>query len=66
MSESELNDLRESLTLERDESHRRWCRIKDLEAENVKLRECLQEIATHSVCCDARHMADKILKGGEE
>lgn len=39
--------------------------IERLEAENARLRAALIDITGHSVCCDARHMADKVLKGGE-
>lgn len=31
------------------------------ERDVERLREVLQEIATHSVCCDARHMSAKVL-----
>jgi hypothetical protein len=36
----------------------------DLLAEVSRLREALSVIALHSVCCDARHCADRVLSGG--
>jgi len=36
----------------------------DLRAEVLRLREALSVIAGHSVCCDARHCADRVLSGG--
>jgi hypothetical protein len=35
--------------------------IRRLAFERDRLRECLQKIAGHSVCCDARHLADAAL-----
>jgi len=34
---------------------------KEYEAEIARLRDALEEIRTHSVCCDARHVADKAI-----
>lgn len=31
--------------------------------ERDRLKDGLREIATHSVCCDARHCADRVLAG---
>lgn len=36
----------------------------ELRVEVLKLREALSVIAGHSVCCDARHCADRVLSGG--
>ena len=35
--------------------------IRRLAFERDRLRMGLQEIAQHSVCCNARHIADKVL-----
>lgn len=37
---------------------------KVLLAEVLRLREALSVIGGHSVCCDARHCADRVLSGG--
>lgn len=37
--------------------------IRRLAFERYHLRAGLREIAGHSVCCDARHAADRILAG---
>ena len=38
--------------------------IDAMRKEIERLREGLTEIAGHSVCCDARHCADRVLSGG--
>jgi hypothetical protein len=40
--------------------------IKRLTKQNEMLVAALDEIATHSVCCDARHIADKALAAVKE
>lgn len=48
-----------------------WVKRAMFGAENVlidevlRLRAALNEIRDHSVCCDARHLADRVLSGGE-
>ncbi len=37
--------------------------IRKLALERHLLREGLKEIASHSVCCDARHAAERLLVG---
>ena len=37
--------------------------VRRLAFERDRLRDGLREIATHSVCCDARHCADRVLTG---
>lgn len=37
--------------------------IRRLAYERDRLREGLLHIAGHSVCCDARHCADRVLAG---
>ena len=37
---------------------------KVLLAEVLRMREALSVIGGHSVCCDARHCADRVLSGG--
>jgi len=37
--------------------------LADAEKEVARLKAGLTDIATHSVCCDARHEAEKTLKG---
>jgi hypothetical protein len=38
-----------------------WQSYADLEAERNTYRDALREIARHSVCCNARHDAEKAL-----
>jgi hypothetical protein len=35
--------------------------VRRLAFERDRLRDGLREIAQHSVCCDARHTADRVL-----
>jgi hypothetical protein len=37
--------------------------VRRLVFERDRLRDGLREIASHSVCCDARHCADRVLGG---
>jgi hypothetical protein len=37
--------------------------IRKLAFERDRLRDGLKTIANHSVCCDARHCADRVLAG---
>jgi hypothetical protein len=37
--------------------------IRKLAFERDRLKEALVEISRHSVCCDARHLAEKALAG---
>ena len=44
----------------------RYSSIHDIQAciiEIRRLQDGLREIASHSVCCDARHCADRVLAG---
>lgn len=39
--------------------------IRRLAFQRDRYQSCLQQISEHSVCCDARHMADEALKNGQ-
>lgn len=38
--------------------------LRRLAYQRDRFQSCLRKVASHSVCCDARHMAERVLAGG--